>query len=126
MRSRLLLLVATLAAVAATSASIGTQSALACDTSFWNISSEYYTPTEGHTCTAFCCSIHERVNSTFDPYDTVLVILTTAGGSWISSNTMGYNGTTYLYAEHTQGEKVGCYNHHTGTQWVNCRHLEGW
>ena len=48
--------------------------------------------------------------------------MTTAGGSWEDSVLLYYNDTWLTYVVHAGSDKVGCYNHHTGTMFVNCRH----
>jgi hypothetical protein len=122
MRERTVVLLASLVAAAAVSLSVGTGTASACDTGWWNIGCEYYSPAEGHTKTEFCCSASECVNATFDTFLRVKYILTTAGGSWLDSVATGYNSTFCFQTQNPGSDKVGCYNHNGGTMWVNCRH----
>jgi hypothetical protein len=99
-------------------AAFSADSAYACDTSFWNIGCQFYSPHEGHSAAEFA-GFGEDIYATFDTYSTVLAIRTTTGGSWIDSATMPYGAKAYFYPGY---DKVGCYNHHTGTMFVNCRH----
>lgn len=87
-----------------------------------NIGCQFYSPREGHSAYQFGPYVSEWVNSTFDTYSTVLVMSTTAGGSWTESSTITYN-QNYIFFQ--ASDKVGCYNHHTGTMYVNCRHYDG-
>jgi hypothetical protein len=124
MRKRIVVLLASLIAAAGVSLSVGTSVAFACDTNFWNLGCQFYSPAEGHTGTEFCCSASESVYSTFDTTNFLRIkyILTTAGGSWLNSVATG-NGSTFTFtAQHPGSDKVGCYNHNSGTLWVNCRH----
>jgi hypothetical protein len=97
----------------------GSAPAFACDTGYWNIGCQSYSPTEGHSAYQFGPDSSEWTYSTFTTYDTVLMISTTAGGSWTSSGTTTYGVPFYFMSA---SDKVGCYNHHTGSMWVNCRH----
>lgn len=96
--------------------------AYACDTSYWNIGCQYYSPSEGHTAYQFGPGGGETVWASWDTFDTFLAIATTAGGTWQGSATVynppnGFRFTIIV-------DKYGCYNHHTGTMWVNCRHYD--
>jgi hypothetical protein len=99
-------------------AAFSAQGAYACDTNWWNISCKFYAPHEGHSAAEFV-GFGEDIYATFDTYSTLLAIRTTSGGSWIQSATMPSGAKAYFYPGY---DKVGCYNHHTGTMWVNCRH----
>jgi hypothetical protein len=125
MRKRIVVLLASLIAAAGVSLSVGTSVAsAACDTNWWNLGCQFYSPAEGHTGTEFCCSASESVYSTFDTTNFLRIkyILTTAGGSWLNSVATG-NGSTFTFTAQNPGsDKVGCYNHNSGTLWVNCRH----
>jgi hypothetical protein len=99
-------------------AAISPADAYACDTTWWNIGCQFYSPHTGHSAAEFA-GFGEDIYATFDTYSTVLAIRITSGGSWLDSATMPYGARTYFYPGY---DKVGCYNHHTGTMWVNCRH----
>lgn len=124
MRRRIVVLLASLVAAAGVSLSVGTGIASACDTNWWNLGCQFYSPAEGHTGTEFCCSASECVYSTFDTTNFLRIkyILTTAGGSWLNSVATGYATTFCFTAQNPGSDKVGCYNHNSGTLWVNCRH----
>jgi hypothetical protein len=123
MKGRLSLALAVLAACVV-AAGVTPSFASACDTNFWNLGCQFYSPSEGHTGTQFCCSRNEVVQATFDTYDTVLVIATTSGGTWKGSTTICYNCAND-FLDLNSSDKAGCYNHHTGTMFVNCRHADG-
>ncbi len=127
-RRQLLMFFVAIAAAAIAAAGPGASSAHACS-AYWNVpvgnACQYYSPSEGHTETQICCSSRETTHSTFDTYSTVLHIWTTAGGGWISSSTMSYNSKVFWNGL-DGSDKVGCYNHHTGTMYVNCHHGDGW
>jgi hypothetical protein len=122
---RLLVFAALVASAIVTSASIGVSSALACDTSYWTVGCQFYSPSEGHTITQFggCCQM--SIYTTFDTYSTDKAIETTAGGSWISADVMYYGWTDHVYA-YDGDDKLGCYNQNSGTMYVNCRVYSGW
>lgn len=122
MRLRLAAFIAS--AVAATvAAGAAAPAAHACNTSYWNLGCATYSPSTGRTGTDLCCSVNEAVNSTFNTYETVLAIKTTAGGSWLGSALLYYDWTWYTTVASANSDKVGCYNHHTGPMFVNCRHF---
>lgn len=120
MRLRLAIVVLVLMAVTAVVVGIATPSAAACG---WNLGCQTYSPGEGRTGTDLCCSVNEAINSTFDTHDTVLAIKTRSGGSWFGSQLLYYNSTWYTTVDSAGSDKVGCYNHHTGSMFVNCRHF---
>jgi hypothetical protein len=124
MKLRLVLFLTAAALAATVAGSVGASTALACNTSYWNLGCQFYSPHEGHTGTDLCCSADEAVNSTFDTFDTVEAIMTTAGGSWEDKVLLYYDDTWYTVVYHAGSDKVGCYNHHTGTMFVNCRHFD--
>ena len=103
---------------------VGVSNAYACDTSYWNISCRNYDPHTGAKATVFMPSIWDTVYSTFNNYDTVRVILTTSGGSWLDSADIDY-GWAYTFVQTSSTNKVGCQNNHDGTQYINCRHYDG-
>lgn len=108
------------AAVAATG--IAAPAAQACS-SYWNLGCQTYSAGSGRTGTDLCCSVNEAVNSTFNTYDTVLAIKTRSGGSWFGSALLYYDWSWYTTVDNANSDKVGCYNHHTGSMFVNCRHF---
>jgi hypothetical protein len=121
MRFRLVILLAAIVGALAASALVGVGVAQACDANFWNIGCQFYSPSEGHSASEFCCSTSEGVYSTFDTYSTVLAITTTSGGSWVDSYPICYGCSIEWYPA---SSKVGCYNNHSGTMYVNCRHYQ--
>jgi hypothetical protein len=86
----------------------------------WNIGCEFYSPTEGHTAAQFGPSASEGVGASWDTYSSFLAIATTTGGTWRDSATVYNSPNGYAFSIIT--DKYGCYNHHTGTMWVNCEH----
>lgn len=104
--------------------------AAACDTSYWTVGCQYYSPSEGHTVTAVCCGSLQTTYSTCDTFTTDRHIWTTAGGSWYSANTLTCSPASSAQWDHwqvmTTTDKLGCYNHHTGTMFINCREYSGW
>src|SRR5438874_8927457 len=111
MKLRLVLFVATLVAAAAASVSVAADVAKACDTNYWNVSCSYYPPSTGHSRTVACCGDMHSIYTTFDPYDTDLGVMATAGGSWEWSQLLYYGWTVHGYSYHFT-DKGGCYNHH--------------
>lgn len=109
-----------LLAAAALSAGASPSKALACG---WNLGCQTYAPSTGSTGTDLCCSVNEAVQSTFNTYDTVLAIKTRAGGGWFGSQLLYYNTIWYTAVDNAGSDKVGCYNHHTGSMFVNCKHF---
>jgi hypothetical protein len=107
-------------ALAAAVAGIATPMAFGCS---WNLGCQTYSPSTGATGTDLCCSVNEAVHSTFNTYDTVLAIKTRAGGSWFGSTLLYYDWSWYTTVDNANSDKVGCYNHHTGSMFVNCRHF---
>jgi hypothetical protein len=66
----------------------------------------------------------EQVDTTFSPFNSTLVFLSTAGATWEASTTTCYNcEVNFINIPHST-DKVGCYNHHTADQWVNCKHYD--
>lgn len=121
-RRTVLLLVMLVAATAATT-TVGAGAALACDTSYWNLGCQYYSPGERHTATDFCCSEDEAIHSTFSTYETIQAIVTTSGGTIRYDQLLYYDTTWYTWVVSAGSDKVGCRNHHTGTMFANCRHF---
>jgi hypothetical protein len=120
MKLRLALAAAGVAAAVAAAAGIAVPAAQACG---WNLGCQTYSPGSGNTGTDLCCSVNEAVNSTFNTYETVLAIRTRAGGGWFGSTLLYYDWTWYTTVDNANSDKVGCYNHHTGSMFVNCRHF---
>jgi hypothetical protein len=110
---------------AATAAGAGAETASACDTSYWTVGCHYYSPQTGDTRTQLGGSVFNTTHATFSPYDTTRHIWTTAGGKWLGANTVVNGGWVHWGTQHSD-DKLGCFNHHTGTQWVNCREYQGW
>jgi hypothetical protein len=124
MQRRLLLFLAVAASLLVATA-FGAGSARACDTSYWTVGCQFYSPSEGHTATKVCCSTFQSAYSTFDTFTTIKLILTTAGGRWLAADIVGNGGVDH-FSSPNNDDKVGCFNHHTGTMWVNCRRYAGW
>jgi hypothetical protein len=121
---RCLLLVAAVFAVV-TAVGVNADTAAACDTSYWTVGCHYYSPQTGDTRTQLGLSAFNTTHATFSTYDTTRHIWTTAGGTWLGANTVVYGGWVHWGTQHGD-DKLGCFNHHTGTQWVNCREYQGW
>jgi len=111
-------LVAAMAA-ATTLLGAGADSAEACA---WNIGCQFYSPAEGHTALQFTQYPDEIVGASWDTYDSFLAIATTSSGTWKDQATVYSSPNSYRFFIFT--DKYGCYNHHTGTMWVNCKHYE--
>lgn len=126
LRRRLSLGIVAATFVAAGVALFAPGAALACDTSYWNIScQDVYQPAEGHTAAA--TQVSQPVSENYSPYpNDFRTIWTTAGGTWKGSFLDTY-GTPeeadYFYpVDVPSGEKVGCYNPtYNGNLLVNCR-----
>lgn len=122
---RLLVLSLVIAAAATAAGALGAPSALACDTSYWTVGCQYYSPSTGHTKTQDCCGTQFTIYSTFDTYPTLKYIETTSGGSWVEADVESSGTWDHLYS-YTTTNKLGCYNQNAGTMWVNCREYAGW
>jgi hypothetical protein len=72
-----------------------------------------------------CCSSFQSAYSTFDTFSTIRLILTTAGGRWLTSDVVHYGGVSH-FSSPNNDDKVGCFNLNAGTMWVNCRRYAGW
>jgi hypothetical protein len=97
-------------------------SALAdCDNSaYWNIASQFHSPSEGHSCAQFGPSTGETVTSTFDGgYSTIRAFSSTNGGSWTDSALIQYNVPFRFFVV---SDKIGVQNNHPTTIWVNSEH----
>ncbi|HEX6700599.1 MAG TPA: hypothetical protein VF101_07695 [Gaiellaceae bacterium] len=88
----------------------------------WNIGCEFHSPQEGHTALQFTQYPDEIVEASWDTYSSFLAIATTSGGTWKDQATVYNSPNNYRFFIFT--DKYGCYNHHTGTMWVNCKHYE--
>jgi hypothetical protein len=88
----------------------------------WNIGCEFYSPQEGHTAFQFTQYPDEIVGASWDTYASFLAIATTSAGTWKDQATVYNSPNSYRFFIFT--DKYGCYNHHTGTMWVNCKHYE--
>jgi len=106
-------------AAATTLLGAGADSAEACA---WNIGCQFYSPAEGHTALQFTQYPDEIVGASWDTYDSFLAIATTSSGTWKDQATVYSSPNSYRFFIFT--DKYGCYNHHTGTMWVNCKHYE--
>lgn len=113
-----------LVAVASVMTAVGARAtpAYACDTSYWNIGCQYYSPSEGHTAYQFPPGGGEAVYASWDTFDTFLAIATTAGGTWQDTATVYNAPNGFRFTIIT--DKYGCYNHHTGIMFVNCSHYD--
>ena len=119
------LLVLAAFSVGGTAVGIGADAAAACDTSYWTVGCRYYSPQTGDTRTQLGLSAFNTTHAIFSPYDTTRHIWTSAGGMWLGANTVVNGGWVHWGTQHSD-DKLGCFNHHTGTQWVNCREYQGW
>ena len=88
----------------------------------WNIGCQYYSPQEGHTAFQFTKYPDEVVYASWDTYSSFLAIATTSSGAWRDQSTVYNSPNGYRFFIFT--DKYGCYNHHTGTMWINCEHFE--
>jgi hypothetical protein len=126
MSVRIALFATALAAAAAVAIGPGASTAQACG-SFWNIpvsnACQFYDPGEGHSEYLFTYSGFEETYETFSVYSDILEFVTTAGGSWTYSAT-NCSGcwATWWFPAGDSSRKIGCYNHHPGTMFVNCHH----
>jgi len=119
-------LVATALAAAAVVALSAPAAALACDTSYWNISCQVvYTPGSGATVAATQTS--QPVTEDYTPYpNDFRVIWTTSGGTWkqsvLDTNGSNQQEIDFFPVSVPSGEKVGCFNPtYNGNLLVNCR-----
>jgi hypothetical protein len=94
----------------------------ACDTNYWNLGCQFYSPQEGHTGYQFGPGGGEAVYASWDTFQTFLAIATTSGGTWQGSATVYNSPNGFRFTVIT--DKYGCYNHHTGTMFMNCRHYD--
>jgi hypothetical protein len=127
---RWLSLAIAVAAALTVGVTFGVSSALACDTNYWNVSCSTYAAHTGVTKTQFGTDLKQTVYTTWDTYNSVEGLETTADGTWRFADLLGPSGPPgsaydYMYTYATT-DKVGCYNHHTGSMFVNCRHYDGW
>jgi hypothetical protein len=111
-----------LAAVVALVALVGARAAPA-NACAWNIGCQFYSSHEGHTAFQFTGSPGESVHASWDSYSSFLAIATTSEGTWQDQATVYNSPNGYRFFIFT--DKYGCYNHHTGTMWVNCEHIDG-
>lgn len=97
--------------------------AVACD-GMWNIPisnpCQFYTPGEGHSEYQHGPTIGETTYAAWSVYNHMLFFESTAGGSW--TNSVVVEGSPNGFAWSSGGDKYGCYNHNTGTKFVNCHH----
>lgn len=126
MRVRLALFLVVLAAGTAAAVGPAASTAFACG-SYWNIpvgnACQYYTPSEAHAETTFG-GLLETTLATHE-LSHLQHYMTTAGGTWIGSETVPYN-SPLRWEQQANSDKVGCRNHHTVTVFVNCHHHDGW
>jgi hypothetical protein len=109
-------------AACASTSFVGARATAAWASCSWNIGCEFYSPQEGHTAFQFTKYPDEIVYASWDTYSSFLAIATTAAGSWRDQATVYNSPNGYRFFIFT--DKYGCYNHHTGTMWVNCEHFE--
>jgi hypothetical protein len=119
-----LTLVAVVAAVVAVE-SAAAPVAAACDTSYWTVGCQFYSPQEGHTRTQPSASGFQTTHYTFDTFTYSKMIWTTAGGTWSGADLLPSNTWDHWHTPNTN-DKFGCFNPNGGTEWVNCREYEGW
>jgi hypothetical protein len=125
-KSRLVITLAMTAVVLAAAASLsvrgyGVSNAYACA---WNIYCGNLQP--GQEVTAQQAGPwynREAIQATEAPYAHIIAIVEDQFGGWRSQFNIDYNATALLATEKTS-DRVGCYNHHGVTEWVNCRHWD--
>ena len=87
---------------------------------------EYRVPVLLATGRTHCLPVHEVsdevVYASWDTYSSFLAIATTSSGAWRDQSTVYNSPNGYRFFIFT--DKYGCYNHHTGTMWINCEHFE--
>lgn len=99
--------------------------AQACDTNWWNISCEFYSPSEGHSQTQFTgYPTIETVYASWSVYTYLEVFSSTAGGTWTNHYFIGNGVDGFRFDMSANSDKVGCFNYHDGTMFVNCRHVD--
>ena len=99
--------------------------ARACDTSYWTVGCQFYSPSEGHTRTQLGLSGFNSTHFTFDTFANSRMIWTTASGTWRGSELLPSNTWAHWHTGATN-DKFGCFNPNGGTEWVNCREYQGW
>jgi hypothetical protein len=124
MKVRIALLLIAAAGALAVVAGPRTDAALACDLSYWNIpvgnGCQWYTPGEGHSVYQFGPGIGETNWASWSVYNHMMFFTSTAGGSWTNSVVVETSPNGFRWAD--ASDKNGCYNHNSGTKWVNCHH----
>ena len=105
--------------------SVAAPVAAACDTSYWTVGCQFYSPKEGHTRTQPSPSGFQTTHYTFDTFTYSKMIWTTAGGTWSGADLLPTNTWDQWHTPNTN-DKFGCFNPNGGTEWVNCREYEGW
>ena len=128
MKVRLSIFLAAVAAAGAVSVGPGSGTAHACG-AYWNIpignGCQNYTASEGHSETVICCAVQRYTRSTFTVYSTIRHFWTSAGGTWKGSYNQCYDcGVFWSISNGT--DKLGCFNDHGGTMFVNCHQEGGW
>jgi hypothetical protein len=110
---------------------VGVSNAYACDHNYWNVScgnmdaNTGYTVTQARNVGGGWDNINgDGLQATFTTYSTILVIGTTAGGNWLYSHSANYGQEIQVVNLTSWTDKVGCYNNHGTTIWVNCRHWD--
>ena len=98
--------------------------ALACDQTFWNIPvgdpCQFYTPNEGHS--ELSGAGAETVYASWSVYNHMMMFSSFLNGSWSQSAVVENSPNAFRFVP--DDDKVGCFNHNTGTKFVNCRHYD--
>ena len=126
------LILAAVVAGLSLAALMGPASALACDTSYWNVGCQYYSVGESHTAYPGATPHNITVRVSADPAKWVpgktKHIVTTAAGSWVQTNYAISADDTWLTYVSFNNSRGGCLNASStnGTIWINCAtHLWG-
>jgi hypothetical protein len=129
---RQLLVLASLTMSMAVAAAIAPASALACDTSYWNVGCQYYAVGESHSAYPGATPHNVTVRVSADPAKWTAgktrQFISTASGSWVQTNYAGYSDDTWLTYVSFSNSRGGCANSLSinGTIWINCAtHLWG-
>ena len=111
---------------------IGTASALACDTSYWNVGCQLYSVGESHSAYPGATPHNITIRLSAEPAKWVpgktKHIVTTASGSWVKTNYTLAADDTWLTNVDFSNSRDGCFNAAStnGSIWINCAaHLWG-
>jgi hypothetical protein len=129
---RKLLLVSALVVSSSAVAVIAPASALACDTSYWNVGCQYYSVGESHSAYPGTTPHNITIRASADPAKWVAgktrQFVSTAVGSWVQTNYAVAPDDSWLTYVSFSNSRGGCVNSlsFNGTIWINCAtHLWG-